>query len=184
MASTVSLALYSNCYSSCELQVIGCPREISSHTSETVDQKFVTLQLSSYLTMAGTSLFSAVPAGYGRVSLALVRRNGRLSISAQHMSRYYSTLLFQQTYPSNHPRKSWVNREMTTRSPKKTRSSDGKSLAEFEEAARKRKLQLSSEPVTAYSSVRHIFGEIGDKPNQDDNDVDMVANLKSEVVRI
>ena len=74
-------------------------------------------------------------------------------------------------------------RKMATHHPMKTRSSDGKILAEFEEAARQRKLEASSVPVTATSSVRHIFGEVGDRPNQDDDDgIDMVANLKSEVV--
>ena len=65
----------------------------------------------------------------------------------------------------------------------KTRSSDGKLLAETEEAARNRKLELSTIPVTATSSVRNIFGELGDKPESGEDDVDMVANLKSEVVR-
>lgn len=73
--------------------------------------------------------------------------------------------------------------EMFNRQYMKTRSSDGKLLAETEEAARNRKLELSSLPVTATSSVRQIFGEIGDKPQSEDDDVDMVANLKSEAVR-
>ena len=77
-----------------------------------------------------------------------------------------------------------MTRAMATRNPLRIRSSDGKLLAEFEEAARNRRIEASSTPVTATSSVRHIFGEVGDKPTEEDNDVDMVANLKSEVVWI
>ena len=73
--------------------------------------------------------------------------------------------------------------EIINRQYMKTRSSDGKLLAETEEAARNRKLELSTVPVTATSSVRHIFGEIGDRPEPEEDDVDMVANLKSEAVR-
>lgn len=91
-------------------------------------------------------------------------------------------MLFEQPRHAVHGRESRSASGIAIRNPLKTKSSDGKSLSEFEDAARRRKLEASGEPVTATSSIRHIFGEIGDKPDQEDNDVDMVANLRSEVV--
>lgn len=133
--------------------------------------------------MARSSLMKLVPYGCRRISLSLARRNRQTSTSKHCLSRHYSTALFEQPRSLGRGWKIGVTVEIFNRQYMKTRSSDGKLLAETEEAARNRKLELSSLPVTATSSVRHIFGEIGDKPQSEDDDVDMVANLKSEAVR-
>lgn len=134
--------------------------------------------------MVRPAVLNTIPNGWKRISLSLVKRNRQASTSIQCTSCYYSAALLEQPHTLNLGRRFGTTVKMAHRKPMKTRSSDGKVLAEVEEAARNRKLELSSLPVTATSSVRHIFGEIGDKPEPEDENVDMVGNLKSEVVRI
>ena len=129
---------------------------------------------------------SMIPGGSAPFSLSLAKWSQQSTNMMRYTTRYYTMRTGQSQSLSR------IRKPQSSVMSIPRRSSSGGAhhaprpphpMLESEKAARNRKIASTPESVTATSTTRQIFGELGDKAEEDEKDVDVASNLRHELVR-